>query len=102
MSKLNGKWNIVVKTYMGGMRSLADFTVDGAALKGTVTDAASGNVANVDNGKVDGDNFSYSLTILTPGGEMTNELAGSVSADGTLSGKSKNAMGEFDFEATRA
>ena len=102
MSKLNGKWNLTVKTYMGDMRSVADFTVNGTALTGLVTDAASGNTANVDNGMVDGDHFSYAITIVTPVGEMTNELAGSINAEGTiLTGKSKNAMGEFEFEAVR-
>ena len=47
-------------------------------------------------------NFSYTLTILTPVGELTNELAGSINADGTLlKGISKNPMGEFEFEAAR-
>jgi len=102
MGTLNGKWNMTVKTYMGDIRSVVEFAVDGNCLTGIVTDAASGNKATVDNGKVDGDSFSYSITILTPVGELTNNLSGALNANDTLTGKSANPMGEFEFEATRA
>lgn len=102
MSKLDGKWNIVVKTYMGDMPSVAEFKVEGGKLTGTVTDSGNGNSAPVDGGVADGDSFSYKVTLRVPVGEMTNELTGSVNADGTaLSGTSKNAMGEFPFEAVK-
>lgn len=103
MSKLNGKWNIVVKTYMGDMPNTADFQVEGGALTGTVTDSGNGVSAPVENGVVNGDNFSYQVTLKVAIGEITNELAGTIGADGnTLSGISKNAMGEFPFEGVRA
>ena len=100
MSKLNGTWNIVLHTYMGDMRSILNATVEGDTLTGTVTDASNGAVAPVDNGKVDGEKFSYQVTIKTAVGEMTNTLAGELVGD-MLKGKSSNAMGEFEFDATR-
>ena len=103
MSKLNGKWNLVVKTYMGDMRSTLELEAEGAALTGSSVDDGTGNSAAIENGVVDGDSYSYTLTVKTPVGELTNELSGSVNEDGTkLTGVSKNAMGEFEFEATRA
>ena len=100
MSKLNGTWNIVLHTFMGDMRSTLVATVEGDTLTGTVTDASNGASAPVVNGKVDGDKFSYQVTIKTAVGEMTNTLTGELVGD-ELKGKSANGMGEFDFEATR-
>ena len=100
MSKLNGTWNIVLHTFMGDMRSTLVATVEGDTLTGTVTDASNGACAPIENGKVDGDKFSYQVTIKTAVGEMTNTLTGELVGD-TLKGKSANGMGEFDFEATR-
>lgn len=100
MSVLNGKWNMVVKTYMGDMPNTADFTVNGDKLTGTVTDNANGACVPVDNGTVSGNDFGYQITIKTPVGEMTNEIRGAVNGD-SITGKSKNAMGEFDLIGTR-
>lgn len=97
---MDGKWEFTVHTYMGDMRSIMDFKVDGDVLTGTGTDASNGAVAEVENGKFDGKNFSYSLTIKTAVGEMTNELCG-VFEDGKITGKSKNGMGEFDVDGVR-
>lgn len=101
MSKLNGTWNIVMHTYMGDMRSTLVATVEGDVLTGTVTDGSNGAVAPVVNGKVDGNKFSYELTIKTAVGEMTNNLVGELVGD-VLKGTSSNAMGTFEFEAVRA
>ena len=100
MSKLNGTWNITVHTFMGDMRSILKAQVEGDAITGTVTDAANGACSPIENGKVDGDKFSYQVTIKTAVGEMTNTLTGEVAGD-ALKGKSANAMGEFDFDAVR-
>ena len=100
MSKLNGTWNITVHTFMGDMRSILNATVEGDVITGTVTDASNGACAPVVNGRVDGDKFSYQVTIKTAVGEMTNTLTGEL-VGGVLKGKSANGMGEFDFEATR-
>lgn len=100
MSELNGKWNIVVHTYMGDMRSILDVQVNGNTLVGTCTDASNGAVAALDDGRIEGNAFSYSITIKTAVGEMTNHLTGEL-VDGMLRGKSANAMGEFDFDGTR-
>lgn len=97
---MTGKWDIVVHTYMGDMTSHCDYHVEGAALTGTVEDAANGAVAPIEDGKFEDGKFSYKLTIKTAVGEMTNELAGTVDGD-TLTGKSKNAMGEFDVTGKR-
>ncbi len=97
---MNGKWDLVVHTYMGDMTSHMDYKVDGTTLTGTAEDAANGAVAPIEDGKFENGAFSYKLTIKTAVGEMTNELSGTVEGD-TLKGKSKNAMGEFDVTGKR-
>ena len=97
---MEGKWDLVVHTYMGDMTSHMEYHVDGTTLTGTGEDAANGAVAEIKNGKFENGEFSYELTIKTAVGEMTNQLSGKVEGD-TLTGKSKNAMGEFDVTGTR-
>jgi len=102
MASLEGKWKLIVKTFMGDMRSLHELKVKGTKVTGIVIDIGTGNKGKVEDGKLDGDSFSYSVTVNTPVGEMTNHLTGSVNAEGNMiSGKSKNAMGEFEFSASR-
>lgn len=98
---MNGKWNFVVHTYMGDMASIYDFQVEGDVLTGTCTDAASGATGDVVNGKFDGKDFSFQMTIKTPVGEMTNELKGTLDGD-KITGTSTNPMGSFDVTAERA
>ena len=97
---MEGKWDLVVHTYMGDMTSHCDYHVDGTALTGSVEDGANGAVAEIEGGKFENGAFSYKVTIKTAVGEMTNELSGTVEGD-TLRGKSKNPMGEFDVEGKR-
>ena len=97
---MEGKWEFTVHTYMGDMRSIMDFKVADGVLTGTGTDASNGAVAEIANGKFDGTNFSYSLTIKTAVGELTNELAGTLDGD-KITGKSTNPMGSFDVDGVR-
>ncbi len=98
---MEGKWVFTVYTYMGDMRSNMEFHVDGNVLTGTGEDASNGAVAPLVNGKFENGEFSYELTIKTAVGEMTNQISGKVEGD-TVTGKSKNPMGEFDLTGERA
>ena len=97
---MDGKWEFTVHTLMGDMRSHMEFKVDGDVLTGTGTDASNGACAEIQNGKFDGTNFSYTLTVKTAVGEMTNEINGVLDGD-NVTGKSKNPMGEFDLTGVR-
>lgn len=97
---MEGKWDLVVHTFMGDMTSHMVYHVDGETLTGTGEDAANGAIAEIENGTFKDGEFSYQLTIKTAVGEMTNTLTGKVEGD-TLTGKSKNAMGEFDVTGTK-
>lgn len=102
MAKLDGTWKMTIETPMGPQVSTVEFdTSDG--LTGTVTDASSGNAAPIDNGSVDGNSFKYDVTLRIAIGEVTNNIAGEISVDGTeLTGSSTNAMGSFPLTAVRA
>ncbi len=101
MAGIQGAWNIVVHTYMGDQNSLHEYEVDGGVLTGTITDGGNGNKAQIREGKVDGDHFSFQFTIKIPIGEMEFTMDGALQADGRLKGNSSNAMGSFEFEGTR-
>lgn len=97
---MDGKWEFTVHTYMGDMKSIMEFAVKDGVLTGTGTDGSNGACAEIANGKFDGKNFSYQITIKTNVGEMTNELTGVVEGD-KVTGKSSNAMGAFDVTGVR-
>ena len=97
---MEGKWELTVHTYMGDMRSNMQYHVEGTVLTGTGEDASNGAVAQIDNGKFENGVFSYDLTIKTAVGEMMNHLSGKVDGD-VITGKSANAMGEFDVTGKR-
>ena len=101
MSELAGKWNVVVHTYMGDQFSNHELTVDGDVLTGVITDGGNGNQAEIKNGKVEGNKFSYTFQIKIPIGEMEFKMEGELTEEGTLKGQSSNAMGSFEFEAAR-
>ena len=102
MSRIDGKWNIVMHTYMGDMRSTLEARTEGDKLFGTAVDGANGATGEIANGKIEGDKFSYDLTIRAVVGELTNHIEGTIVDDDTLSGTSSNPMGSFPMEAKRA
>ena len=96
---VDGSWKITVNSPMGKQESTLDLTADGSTLTGT--QAAQGNSQPIKDGKVDGDNVSWSNSITTPF-PMTLEFAGVVSGD-SIKGKVKaGSFGSFDFEGGKA
>ncbi|HEY5347312.1 MAG TPA: hypothetical protein VIJ72_03895 [Rhizomicrobium sp.] len=96
---VDGKWEIVVNSPMGAQKATLDLKADGASLTGTQV-APQGSMA-IANGKVDGNNVSWSTAITSPM-PMTLEFAGTVEGD-AISGKVKaGAFGSFPFSGNRA
>jgi hypothetical protein len=91
-----GKYDIVVNSPMGPQPSTLEINADG-----TGTQSAQGRSQPIANGKIDGDNVSWSNSITTPF-PMTLEFAGKVDGD-TISGNVKaGAFGSFPFTGKRA
>ena len=95
---VDGTWNITVNSPMGKQESTLNLTSSGATLTGTAS--AQGNTSEIKDGKVDGDNVSWSSAITSPF-PMTLEFTGAVSGD-AIKGKVKaGSFGSFDFEGSR-
>src|SRR6185312_5245732 len=79
---VDGTWNVTVNSPMGAQKSVVTLKNSGGVLSGTAA-GAQGSM-DISNGKVDGDNVSWAMSITTPF-PMTLEFAGTVSGD-NLSG----------------
>jgi len=95
---VDGKWEIVINSPLGAQKAQLDLKADGATLSGT-QQAAQGS-GPLENGKVDGNNLSWSAKITSPM-PMTLDFAGTVDGD-KLSGSVKaGSFGSFPFTGTR-
>jgi len=96
---IDGKWNIVVKSPMGEQKSVLTFKQEGNTLTGS--GEAQGNSQAIQDGKIDGNNVSWKVSITTPF-PMTLEFGGTLAGD-ALSGKVKaGSFGSFDWSGARA
>ena len=96
---VDGKYNITINSPMGAQKATLELKADGATLTGTQA-AAQGSMA-IANGKVDGNNVSWSVNITQPM-PITLEFSGTVDGD-KISGNAKaGAFGSFPFSGNRA
>ena len=96
---VDGTYNITVNSPMGAQASSVTLKADGSTLTGT--QSAQGQTADIANGKVDGNNVSWSNQVTTPF-PMTLEFTGTVDGD-TLNGSVKaGSFGSFPFTGGRA
>jgi hypothetical protein len=75
----NGKWTADVQTPRGTQTISFDFHVDGAALTGKITSARGD--ADIQEGKVDGDNISFAQVMSFNGNEMKIIYTGKADGD---------------------
>ena len=94
----DGKWEIVINSPMGAVKATLDLKTDGATLTGA--QAAQQGSGSLENGKVDGDNVSWSAKISSPM-PMTLDFNGAVAGD-ILSGTVKaGSFGSFPYTGSR-
>ena len=95
---VDGKWEIVINSPLGAQKAQLDLKADGGTLIGS-QQAAQGS-GPLENGKVDGNNLSWSAKINSPM-PMTLDFSGAVDGD-KLSGSVKaGSFGSFPFSGTR-
>jgi hypothetical protein len=95
---VDGIWNVTVNSPMGAQKSAVTLKTSGATLTGSA--AGPQGSQELQNGKVDGNNVSWDISITTPM-PMTLSFAGAVDGD-KLSGNVKaGAFGSFPFSGTR-
>jgi hypothetical protein len=96
---INGKWEIVINSPLGAQKATLELKADGASLTGS-QQAVQGS-GPLENGKVDGNNLSWSAKITSPM-PMTLDFTGTVDGD-KLSGSVKaGSFGSFPFTGARA
>ena len=96
---VDGTWNVVVKSPMGDQPSTLTLKAEGSTLTGTAS--AQGNTNPIANGKVDGNNISWSNSITTPF-PMTLEFSGTVDGDNLTGTVKAGSFGSFPFSGKRA
>ncbi len=95
---VDGKWEIVINSPLGAQKAQLDLKAEGGSLTGS-QQAAQGS-GPLENGKLDGNNISWSAKITSPM-PMTLDFTGTVDGD-KLSGSVKaGSFGSFPFSGTR-
>jgi hypothetical protein len=96
---VDGNWNITMSTPMGDRDTTLRLKSAGGTLTGT--QAAEGNSIDIFDGKVNGDDVSWKVSITNPM-PLTLEFTGKVSGDGISGEMGIGPMGSFPFTGTRA
>jgi hypothetical protein len=95
---VDGKWEIVINSPLGAQKAALEVATNGNTLTGTQT--AQQGSGPLENGKVDGNNVSWSAKITTPL-PLTLDFTGTVDGD-KLSGSVKaGSFGSFPFTGNR-
>lgn len=94
----DGKWEIVINSPLGAQKAQLDLKTDGASLTGT-QQAAQGS-GPLENGRVDGNNLSWSAKISSPM-PMTLDFTGTVDGDKLAGSVKAGSFGSFPFTGTR-
>jgi hypothetical protein len=96
---VDGTWNIIMSTPMGDRDTTLSLKTAGGTLTGT--QAAEGNTVDIFDGKANGDDVSWKVSITNPM-PLTLEFTGKVSGDSISGEMGIGPMGSFPFKGTRA
>ncbi len=96
---IDGVWNLVIKSPMGDQKSTLTAKAEGSTLRGTMSGA--GGQSGLENGKVEGDQVSWTAKITNPM-PLTLEFAGSVSGNNISGNVKLGAFGSAPFTGERA
>ena len=96
---VDGNWNITMSTPMGDRPSTLSLKSSGGALTGT--QEAEGNSIEIFDGKANGDEVFWKVSITNPM-PLTLEFTGKVSGNNISGEMGIGPMGSFPFTGTRA
>ena len=96
---LNGKWKASVETPRGTQEITFDFHADGATLTGKVTSPR--GESDITDGKIDGDNLSFTQTVNFNGNEMKINYTGKVDGDSIKFTRTVGDRPAVELTATR-
>jgi hypothetical protein len=95
---IDGTYDIMVKTLKGKQGGRLVFKTDGETLTGTSD--SGGEVVELLDGKVEGNEFQFKVKQKTPIGRLSINFKGTVDGD-KISGKAKTPFGPAPFDGTR-
>ena len=96
---VDGNWNITMSTPMGDRNATLSLKSAGGTLTGT--QGADGNSTEIFDGKVNGDDVFWKVSITNPM-PLTLEFTGKVSGNNMSGEMGIGPMGSFPFTGTRA
>jgi hypothetical protein len=96
---VDGTWNIIMSTPMGDRDTTLSLKTAGGTLTGT--QAAEGNTVDIFDGKANGDDVSWKVSITNPM-PLTLDFTGKVSGDLISGEMGIGPMGSCPFKGTRA
>jgi opacity protein-like surface antigen len=96
----NGKWTADVQGRMGTQTITFDFHVDGSKLTGTVTTPR--GASDISDGKIDGDNISFSQNLSFNGNDLKINYTGKADGDTIKFTRQFGDRPGTDFVAKRA
>jgi len=96
---VDGNWNIIMSTPMGDRNTTLSLKTAGGTLTGT--QEAEGNSIDIFDGKANGDEVAWKVSITNPM-PLTLEFTGKVSGDSISGEMGIGPMGSFPFTGTRA
>ncbi len=97
---VTGKWNATVETPRGTQNLTFDFHADGATLTGKVTTPRGDS--DITDGKIDGDNISFTQVVNFNGNEMKINYTGKADGDAIKFTRTVGDRPAVEFTATRA
>src|ERR1700743_860171 len=95
---IDGTWEITINSPMGAQKAKLELAASGNARTGP--QHAQGSSQPVANGKVDGNNVSWSANITSPM-PMTLEFSGAVDRDAIKGSVKAGSFGSFPFSGAR-
>jgi hypothetical protein len=97
MHMVDGKWNVTIKTPAGDRSGVLELKTEGTTLTGSMT--GPDHIAEISDGKVNGNQLSWSAKITKPM-RLSLKFTAAVEAD-RISGAAKHLLGKATFTGTR-
>jgi hypothetical protein len=94
---VDGKWNVTIKTPAGDQSGVLELQTEGTTLTGSMS--GPDHFAEINDGKVNGNQLSWSAKITKPM-RLSLKFTATVEAD-RMSGAAKYLLGKATFTGTR-
>ncbi|MBM3757644.1 MAG: hypothetical protein FJW38_27140 [Acidobacteria bacterium] len=97
---ITGEWKATAETANGQITRTLSLKAEGAKLTGETVSSFAGKSV-IENGKIDGDNFSFTLRLNIQGNEMTVDYKGKVTSKDDMKFSAEIGGQSMEFVAKR-